>query len=82
MADKDLVKQAFVCQHHSLGGEHSESVKHVEGRDVMLNYLMKDKRLCCTFQFMDRKDPLFIFMLMVAQDVLRAYCASYDNNCD
>jgi len=60
VTDKDLVKQVFVYQHYSLGGEHNESVKYVEGRDVMLNDLMKDQRPYCPCEWMDSEDPLFI----------------------
>ena len=47
-------------QHYSLGHEHSESVKHVDGRDFMLNDLMKDQRPYCPCEWMDSEDPLFI----------------------
>ena len=60
-------------QHYSLGGEHSESVKHVDGRDFMLNDLMKDQRPHCPCEWMDSEDLLFILIIK------KIYIVNYTN---
>ena len=53
-----IVERVFVYQHYNKSA--GEGVEYVEGRDVILNDLIKDQRPYCPCEWMDSEDPLFI----------------------